>query len=323
MSVACPNCGTHIEDPNTEVCPACRHRLGSGPTMDVEEDVRWCESCGSPIPAGNKACPECGMPVEGAFDEEQRERFSVRPVYDAKKESRQEPELNSAIPPAPETGDKKVSAEERRRRNRLMLVSALAAILLVGGVSLYITRPWDPDAYKTHAMKDADTSMEGFPGEKTHLSSQDLKEEEERKALVSEMESAMNEIYARLETIANEAKESRDLLVSTGSTGSKQYLYDDAAGEQVAQMQRKLDDAKSQLEGLSLDSAQKERKEKILVLVGYLRGAVDVLANAWSAASQDAGSPDQMVRANAILRGSAGSRGFDEWYELFQNAYAS
>lgn len=261
------------------------------------------------------------MPVEGAFDEEQRERFSVRPTYDAEREEKEpEPELNSAIPPAPEVGDKRVTAEERHRRNRLMIVSALAAILLVGGVTLYITRPWDPDAYKTHATEDADTSMEGFPGEKPHLSSQDLKEEEEYKETLKASENAMNEVHERLGTIAQEAKDSRDLLVSVGS---KPYLFDDGAYEGVAQMQQDLNEAKSKLEGLSLEDAQRVRRDELLVLVDYLRGATGVLADAWSAAGQDAGKPDQMVRANAILRGSAGSRGFDEWYELFKNAYAS
>ena len=287
------------------------------------DDSRWCESCGSPIPAGTNVCPECGMPVKGAFDEEVGERFSVRaPLPRQEDKELGDAELKSAIPPSPKEGEALVSVDERRKRERMLLVAALAALLLVGGTTLYIARPWDPNAYRTHATEDADTSMEGFPGEKTHLSSQDLREEEEYKAAVAANEEVLNSTYTRLGELGNQTEQARDDLVARLEKGSTPN--DSESMSKVFEMQQELNDIKSQLDGLDIkDSQQQERNKKLLVLVDYLRGAVDVLANAWSALANNDAATSSASYARGIINGGVGKRGFDEWYELFSNAYVS
>ena len=323
MPTSCPNCGTLLESDAVGVCPACHHRLRKMEVEGATEDSRWCESCGSPIPRDANVCPECGMPAKGAFDEETSERFSVRAhTPDAEGEEAREVELKSAIPPAPTEGEARVSTDERRKRERMLLVAALAALLLVGGTTLYIARPWDPYAYRTHATEDADTSMEGFPGEKNHLSSQDLREEEEYKAEVSKNAALLDSVYERLGKLGNDTKQAHNDLVTRLDGGSASGDSEEMSA--VFQIQQELNDIKSELEDMDTkDAQQQERSKELTVLMDYLRGAVDVLANAWSALASNNASLSSVSSARGIMNGGVGTRGFDEWYELFSNAYES
>ena len=317
----CPNCGTLIED-SCPVCPACHHRLDRGQSSN-DDSVRWCESCGSPIPYARDACPECGLPVEGAFDDD-GERFSVE-KGSATAESLKEDEakrLVSAVPPTPKSGESPAASDSGHGRKRLIMASALAALLLVGGTTLYITRPWDPNAYVTHTTVEADTSMEGFPGEKGHLSSQDRIEETRQQAINEQLGETLAKDKERLSAIADSMDACHGDLVEYLDKGQLPDGRDlDASMQSVGD---ELSALREEVDKLDIKDAQlADRREKMHVLFEYLAGAKNVLSDAWSAAKRDNGSLAAILEARTALAGGVDSRGYDEWIQLFRNAYAS
>ena len=314
----CPCCGTLVSD-DARVCPACHYRLG-GKRPAVSDEARWCASCGSLIPAGHDVCAVCGMPVEGAFDKEPGERLSVGKVVHAPAKE-DDTELMSAIPPAPKRGEDVALTEGRPQRIRLMLAAAIAALVLVGGTTLYIVKPWDPNAYSTRATVAADTSMEGFPGERTYLSAQDRAEEAQRQAELDEAQRQIDEAYARLGELMEQVELAHDVIEDYLSTGSAA----DSATPYAATVatQRELDSLEEQLRRIGEEhSDYVERCDETLVLLGYLRGATDVLARSWGIVNQG-DSPETVFYVRSLLEGEMGERGYDEWHELFVNAYKS
>lgn len=302
----------------TEVCPACHRKLAAdvAQAKDVE---RWCDSCGSPVPADADACPVCGLPVKGAF-EDSGTRFTVKTLPTRKRAAAST--IVSAIPPEPKVSEAEELAEERPRRLRLVVVAALAALLLVGGTTLYIARPWDPDAYTIHAMEDADTSMEGFPGERSHLVSQDKTQEAELQAARDDARAQMEQRHTRLAELAATLDESHAALDDYLERG---YLFEDEKrGADVVGVANELDEMRAALEAADYDDADlAKRRDDQLVLVGYLRSATQVLSDAWSAANQKQTETDAVFEVRSILEGSLGREGYDVWYQLFQNAYAA
>lgn len=319
-AVICPICGTLVVD-EAEVCPACHHRLKTAPVVG-DDEARWCASCGSPIPTGLNTCPECGMPVEGAFDEGLGERFSVGKVVEVEK-----PEalgFKSAVPPAPQNGGEAVSSAERPRHTRLVLLAAIAALVLVGGTTLLIVQPWNPNAYATHALVDADTSMEGFPGEWPYLSSQDRVEEGEYQAQLDAAVQQVNSMQSRLGELAATLESSYQSLKAYIERG---YVMGDD-GTRVSEMttvQKELEGYATTLNEISFskESEFMKQRDDLLVLVGYMRGATDVLVEAWSTAIRENGSPDVVFNVRSIVKGDHSDHGFKEWFELFSNAYAA
>ena len=317
----CPNCGTLIED-SCSVCPACHHRLDAGQSTN-DDGVRWCESCGSPIPSDRDVCPECGLPVEGAFDDE-GERFSVSKESAAMAALNNEDaeKLVSAVPPTPKSGESTASTGSAHGKKRLIMASALAALVLVGGTALYITRPWDPNAYVTHTTVEADTSMEGFPGEKGHLSSQDRTEEARQQALNGQMAETLSKTREQLSALADKVDVCHADLVEFLD---KSQLPDGRNLDEALQSARdELSKLREDTNKLDIkDTSLADRREKMGVLFEYLGGATDVLSNAWNAAKRDNGSLTAILEARSILAGGVDSRGYDEWIQLFRNAYAS
>lgn len=315
----CPACGAFVAD-GTEVCPTCHYRLVSAHAAGRGEP-RWCSSCGSPVPDGHDTCPVCGLPVEGAFDEDLGERFSVGRVT-------QEPKPDStgfmsAIPPAPKKGES-IPSDERLRHTRMVLLAAAFALVLVGGGVLYIFRPWDPNAYATHAMEDADTSQDGFPGQKPHLTSQDHIEELEYRAQIEQAKSDATEIFDHLEEQSVMLDESYEALQRYLERG---YLSqaDDLRASEVSAVMRELKESRATLEAIDFVDEPElvSRSEKIRVLVDYLDGAASVLSRACSATGQYDNSSDAVFEVRSILKGDAVTRGYEEWRELFANAYES
>ena len=196
----CPFCGAPVEE-GLDRCPTCHIPLE--PRTDTAQAQRWCESCGAPIPKGLDACPQCGMPTgDGAAAtsdadiwrwEPKRNDASDKPVT-----------LVSAIPDTTLDGTEVLLTEEHESRGRLIALALVAAVALVGGATLYITRPWDPNAYAIHALEDADTSMEGFPGLRTHLS-QDASARNEERAHEQQADASLDAFRATMDECALEA----------------------------------------------------------------------------------------------------------------------
>ncbi len=267
-------------------------------------------------------CPECGMPIEGALDERLGERFSVGKVAEVHEPRAQG--FKSAVPPAPRNGGEAVPSAERSRHTRLVLLAAIAALVLVGGTAIFIVRPWNPNAYATHALVDADTSMEGFPGEWPYLSSQDHVEEGEYQTQLDVAVQQVNGVHERLGELAAALDSSYQALKAYMERGY--VMGDDStrASELVA-AQKELEGCATELGDISFPKETEFMKQRddLLVLVGYMRGATDVLIEAWSTAVRENGSPDVVFHVRSIVEGDHSDYGFQEWFELFSNAYTA
>lgn len=315
----CPGCGALVpEDANN--CPYCRLPLTNDQGAGADPSARWCMSCGSPIPGGANACPVCGLPVEGAFDEAEGARFSVGTVMPQTEDEADSTGFMSAIPPTPNGSERDETPREKQRRMRLILLAVVASLVVVGGTALYITRPWDPNAYTIHAMEDADTSMEGFPGEVTHLTSQDRTQENERLAVFDEAEQFMDSVDARLQQLASELQESHDKIEAYLSRG---YLLDEGADTAtVVAISDELAQTCAKLDSYDLTDTDLEgRRDELVVIAGYLDGAANVLGEAWSLTNRESGNPNAVFEVRAELEGDLGTRGYDEWLRLYQNAF--
>ncbi|MDO4797285.1 MAG: zinc ribbon domain-containing protein [Coriobacteriales bacterium] len=306
----CPNCGTLVRD-GAGVCPAC-HATLEATAAHAPGEVTWCESCGAAIPVGEDTCPTCGMPVGGVFEEVFEE---------APPQSDDMSTLVSAIPPDPsETPDDLHTIEERPRRLRLLLLAACAALVLVGGATLFITRPWDPEAYTIHATTDADTSMEGFPGTVTHLSSQDRIEDEVWQGYLGDVNGFLDGFYQRMGEMSLEAEVLYDSLSSLSSKGDMASVAGRSMA--VAKLRDELIQTSTLATRLVLpDTKLDERRDKLLVLSTYLRGELDILEGAWTAASSEGNVDAASIAARIALQRASAGRDFSEWHDLFSNAY--
>lgn len=253
------------------------------------------------------------MPVKDAFEDKPKRMGSSEHEADSTG-------FLSAIPPAQPNGDEGILPSERQRRLRMLLVAALGALLVVGGTTLYITRPWDPNAYAIHSFTDADTSMEGYPGLRSHLSSQDFAEESVEQEYERHADKLMDILESDMGTYARLA----DDLVAR--------LRGFIAGEEVdtttlsLQALGLLQGLKRQILGIEdldlSDEVLTARQQELLSLADYLAQELSILSRAAAATNQ--ADSRNMAAANAlsILDGTAG-QSFDERRDLFANAYAS
>ena len=312
----CQNCGTFVDDA-LDVCPACHASLRPK-AIPIREDQTWCASCGSHIPSGSKTCPECGMPVKGAFEEDDE----VPSLLAVRQSTEDAAPLLSAIPPAPSGGEDEQLVAGRGMRNRLTLVAALAALLLVTGTTLFITRPWDPNAYVTHSFQDADTSMEGFPGEVSHLSSQDFVKDAEFKASEQQFSELLDRFDEELGAIAQSADALEDRLESFVVAGKADDMS--GTGKEAYDLRERLSSAKATVSELDLTGTQlAERRDSLLVLASYLAGETEALVKACTAAEQANGSADDASAVRVALGTKVDGHTLKEWHDLFRNAYHS
>ncbi len=309
-AVRCPNCGTLVKD-GLDVCPACHAYLGDTLNQSTS-DVLWCESCGSAIPSGRDACPVCGLPVAGAFDESFEDREAAGEDASV---------LVSAIPPDPSENPEGLQAiEERPQKLRHLLIAATAALLLVGGGALFITRPWDPDAYTIHATTDADTSMEGFPGTVTHLSSQDRVEDAVWQAYLGDVDDFLTSYHDRMGEMSREAEVLYQTLPGIAPNADMSVVRDRALVS--SRLREELIETSTLAARLVLpDTELDKRRDKLLVLSTYLRGELDILQQAWDAASKETDARAAGVAASDALRRASDGRSLNEWRDLFTNAY--
>ena len=170
----CPVCGSNVPD-GLDVCPACHANLAATRVMPKLTGT-WCPSCGALVPAGSTACPKCGMPIGAPARDNARVELERRRLEERRLERERTstlPRIESAIPSEPDPSTEGIYGRERMPHTKTFMVAALASLLVVGGVTLAITHPWDPNLTDTRATTPADTSQAGFPGTVSRLTGQD------------------------------------------------------------------------------------------------------------------------------------------------------
>ncbi len=266
------------------------------------------------MPYDADVCPVCGMPTEEAFEDKDEPPAPSPDDTSA---------LVSAIPPDPSKSPEPIqSLEERHRRLRLLVFATALALVVVGGGALFITRPWDPEAYSIHATEDADTSMEGFPGTLTHLPSQDHVEAAAWESYLGDSEAFLQEFYRRMGAMQQEIDLLYETLPGLFSPGDMATARDNDLA--CAKLSAELADVSKLATRLVLPETElDERRDTLLVVSSYQRGELDILAKAWHAASAEGDLTEAGRAASIALQRGTDSHDFNEWRNLFRNAYES
>lgn len=226
----------------------------------------------------------------------------------------------SAIPDSAVDGTQALLAQKERDHAWLFAFALLAAVVFVGGITLYITRPWDPNAYAIHSFEDADTSMEGYPGLRTHLS-QDASIRDEEEALEAEVAGALDAFVSTMAARADEA----DLI----DADLEAYFAGEATDAvDVARRARTLDETfaleVASIEGVRISAgATEDRRQSCLVLAGYLSKSLAVLDDAATTTSQGNDRMLSVAAGKNVLAAGVDGHSYEEWHDLYRNAAAS
>lgn len=289
--MVCPNCGTHVPDDAVR-CPACRAQIDATMSMGRLEGT-FCPSCGALVTEDLQTCPKCGMPIEqvgvGAPDAPPvNERPAIR--------TEEAPSLESAIPSIPEPGEVSLQDFVHESASRHILLTVILSLFVVGGATLIITHPWNPDANDVSATVEADTSSVGFPGELQTLSAQDTPPGQtyDEQAVDKNTYDTLLSAYASYRTIHNELEESDTLVRQLAGTGNVDAI--DAGYEGFYEVSVKLDELLLEVGQTDVTTGTYEQdKNNIVALGGWLSDWRDALDSAWSLCSSYPEAPAEEV----------------------------
>lgn len=287
----CPNCGSNVPD-DSRRCPACHADLTRSVVASRPQGT-WCPRCGALVPDGEEACPNCGTPVPGddAAEEAKDEgRACVPPIPQGEddadgpseaEETHAMPRIESAIPSEGE--DDEVGRRDRFPRARVLTVALGAAVVMIVGLALVITHPWNPDALDDRAKTDADTSMAGYPGYVSALQGQDNASDSSDSAIQSGDDASLSKLHdiwkqmGELEAKADASQEDYDKYYLTGTAdqrsegkvSAEQLSYD------ISNLISSIDDV-DVTSGTYADTA-----DNLRTLGNWLRNRIDFLKAGW------------------------------------------
>lgn len=319
----CPACGARVSD-GAVTCPRCHELLGVTQKLTVS-DATWCPACGALVPPGAETCPKCGSAVPGREPERPSTRRSreldedlpsigntgVMPAAEDSESTNVMTRIESAIPQADDASTPSARSD-RMPRTRSFALAALLAVVVVGGGTLLITHPWDPDATSISAKTPADTSMQGFPGILESLSGQDGTGE--RESASEQVSRALESAYEQLGELSARVDESEDALRSDGLSASADERAEGLSGAQAIAID--ISNLISDVSGtVDETSSRAEDMENLETLGNWLRNRCDALVDAWEACAESA---DPAADSDEILgRLDAGSA----FKELFAQSY--
>lgn len=319
----CPSCGASVSE-DALTCPRCHEPLGVTQKLSLGE-ATWCPGCGALVPPGAHTCPKCGRDVRPPEEDEPARRSreldldlpsigdtGIVPVED-EEETNVMTRIESAIPGADDSSTPSARSD-RMPRTRSFVVAAAMAVAVVGGATLLITHPWDPDATSISATEPADTSMQGFPGILESLSGQD--DSGEQVSAAEQVAQNMREYYEELGELSARVDESEDELRSTGVTGDADER---AAGLEAAEgIAIEVSNLITDMSGTFDDtSSWADDMGNLTTLANWLRNRCDYLVEAWEL-SAESDDPAQ-DRADILAEAARGST----FADLFEENYGS
>lgn len=285
----------------------------------VRERGRWCENCGARLGDGDEACPACGMPAPLP------EKPAKLPP--AKKKDEEKPDetnvmakIESAIPPE-DDATSPVVKHDRMPRTRIVVATMCVAVALVSGVVLYITHPWDPDAYDISATEEADTSWAGFPGFIEKLRGQDLGSSSQTVTSADEATLAsLTDAHERFAALAERVDESEELFGEIAFSGSATERQDAYAQAQALSLE--ISNLISEVEGVDVNTGTYvEARSELVTMGNYLRNRMDALLGAWELDAASDNPEDEREAIEAPLTNSDGVSITDSFKRLFDDAY--
>ena len=319
----CPSCGSVIPD-GLSVCPACHADLAMTRVMPKLTGT-WCSSCGALVPAGATVCPKCGMPVVASHVSSAEEQMEHRRAEDRALERERTsslPRIESAIPSEPDPSSESAYGREKLPHTKVFALAAIASLLLVGGLTLVIAHPWNPNLNDTRATTPADTSQAGFPGTISALQGQD------KVASATSVESAddltynsLLEAYESLKDISDRADDLESRLDTTGISGSSEDRS--AALEEAKQLSLDASNVVTTISNIDVvtTGTYTDQKTNVSTLASWLRNRVEAIYDAWEIS---AGSSDPAADTSKILAPMVGNResdGSEAYVNLFKKNY--
>jgi hypothetical protein len=232
------------------------------------------------------------------------------------------PRIESSIP-SEEDVREGVYEKERLPHTRVVLLAALASLLVVGGVTLFITHPWDPNFFSTHATTAADTSQAGFPGTISKLQGQDAAASTTAATTGSDpVLASLSDAYSQLDTLRQEV-DANEATFDEQATSSD--LSARVSGKNEADdLALKVSNLVSTIDAIQVASTPySETRENLLTLSNWLRNRVDPLCEAWalSVSSSDPTADESSIRAP--MRRNLNSDGTNTYKALFSENYDS
>lgn len=294
--------------------------------------ITWCSTCGALVPPGAQECPKCGMPLPTAA--QPPHHFAVRdldlPKIDVEPEDEREddpdathvnvPRIESAIPAEP-SATSASQVHDRIPHAKVFLVAALVAVAVVGGATLVITHPWNPDAYASAPTQDADLSKMGFPGTVSNLSGQDKdssQTSDDSQGADSTYESLAAD-YDSLKVLAGRVDENRATFDSIATSGSLSERR--AASSEAQSISLDVSNLISDIQGLD-DAAgiYADDKDHLLTLANWLRNRTDTLTRGWQASvsSSNPSADAEKIRSYVESGTSDYKTLFDQNYESWK-----
>jgi hypothetical protein len=232
------------------------------------------------------------------------------------------PRIESAIPSEPDPSSESAYGRERLPHTKVFALAAIASLLLVGGLSLVIAHPWNPNLNDTRATTPADTSQAGFPGTISALQGQD------KFASATSAESAddltYNSLlgaYESLKDISDRADDLESRLDTTGISGSSEDRS--AALEEAKQLSLDASNVVTTISNIDVvtTGTYTDQKTNVSTLASWLRNRVESIYDAWKVS---AGSSDPAADKGKILAPMVGNResdGSESYVNLFKKNY--
>ena len=316
----CPSCGARVSD-GALSCPRCHEPLDVTQKLSLS-NATWCPGCGALVPSGESICPKCGTEVrpDSPAPSVRRTRSldlpsigdtGVIPVGE-EEETNVMTRIESAIPGA-DGSSTPTALGDRMPRTRSFALAAALAVAVVGGATLYITHPWDPDATSISAKTPADTSMQGFPGVVDSLSGQD--DSGERVSAAEQVAQNMSAFYEELGELSARVDESEEDLRTIGVSGEKDARAAGLEGAQAIAID--ISNLIDRMSGSFDDTSDWANDMGNLSTLGnWLRNRCDAIVEAWevSAKSQDPAEDSAEIISEAA-RGRSFAALFSENYE--------
>lgn len=232
------------------------------------------------------------------------------------------PELVSAIPPEPVSGSDPEEVAQGSARSRIMIVSVVAAVALMGGLTLFVAKPWAPNPPVTHATEDADTSMAGFPGTVQYLSGQDLLVNDDGKEYAPRAEKLVKAFRSQLGSISEEAgaleRELQEFIDGKKTDGVP------SSHARAVRLHADLVSLTDRVMSLSIgDKEVAKERARLAVLAKYLVNEVEMVDECWTIAATESDAKKAAANIRGTLSRGIEGHSMEEWRKLFVNAYSS
>jgi hypothetical protein len=281
-------------------------------------------------PSSRSTPSEEDLPDVGEDEEDDGDQESPTSVLDLDAEKTNAlPRIESSIP-SEEDVREGVFEHEKTPHRRVVVLVVLASLIVVGGVTLFIAHPWDPNFFSAQPTADADMSKAGFPGTIEKLQGQDSETAQTSDAATDAATTSSGDpIFDSLSSDYAQLADLRDQVDANESTFDQSAITGDlatrVAGKNDADaLGITISNLITDIKKIDVSSTPyAEDQEHLTTLANWLRNRTDALSEAWAldVASDDPSADEAKIKAP--LDRNAGSDGTSSYATLFSENYSA